>query len=83
MNFQIGKNGIRDGTIESLKLAFKTHKSVRISVLKSQAPTKDKVRGIAEEIITKLKGPYRITIVGFTIILSKAKGAKKVALQRY
>lgn len=72
MKFQIGKNGISEGTIVGLKLAFKTHKSVRISVLQNYAPTKDKVRAIADELVQKLGGSHRYTTVGFTIILRAA-----------
>ena len=77
MKFQIGKNGINEGTIISLRLAFKNHKSVRIAVLKNYAPTKDKVRAIADEIVQKLGGFYRYTTVGFTIILRKSFRALK------
>jgi len=73
MKFQIGKQGITEGVIVSLKNAFKTHKSVRISVLQNQAPSKDKVRGIAEELCLKLEGNYVFTLIGFTIILRKTK----------
>lgn len=73
MKFQIGKAGITEGTIESLTLGFKTHSAIRISVLRSQAPTKDKVREIAEELVQKMTGSYRYIIVGFTIILKKKK----------
>ncbi len=73
MKFQIGKQGITQGVLNSLENAFKTHKSVRISVLRSQAPKKDKVRGIAEELCLKLGGNYVFTLIGFTIILRKTK----------
>lgn len=72
MKFQIGKNGITEGTITSLHAAFKTHKSVRVAVLQNYAPTKDKVRVIADELVQKLGGNYRYTSVGFTIILRKS-----------
>ncbi len=77
MNFQIGKNGITEGTISSLRMAFKTHKSVRISVLQNFAPTKDKVRMIADELAKTLGEGYRYTTVGFTIILRKGMRASK------
>ncbi len=77
MKFQIGKNGVGEGTIASLQAAFKTHKSVRISVLQNYAPTKDKVRTLADELVAKLGGNYRYTTVGFTIILRKSANAIK------
>lgn len=77
MNFQIGKNGVTDGTLSSLRMAFKTHKSVRISVLQNCAPTKDKVRMIADELVLALGAGYRYTSVGFTIILRKGMKPSK------
>lgn len=71
MKFQIGKAGITEGTVESLRMGFKSHKVIRISVLKSQAPTKDKVREIAEELAKRIGGRFTHTIIGFTIILRK------------
>ena len=71
MKFQIGKTGITEGTIESLRMGFKTHKVIRISVLKSQAPTKVKVMEIADELAKRIGGRFTYTIVGFTIILRK------------
>ena len=75
MKFQIGKSGITEGAIESLRLGFKTHKVIRISVLKSQAPTKDKVQEIAHQLARRIGGNFVHTIVGFTIILRKRRPA--------
>lgn len=71
MKFQIGKNGITEGTIIGLANAFKTHKAIRISVLQNYAPTKERVRLVADELVTRLGGTYRYIVVGFTIILKK------------
>lgn len=76
MRFQIGKAGVTEGVLESLKMGFKTHSAIRISVLRSQAPTKDKVREIAEELVRRLEGPHRFITVGFTIVLKKQKEKK-------
>jgi RNA-binding protein YhbY len=78
MKFQIGKSGVTEGTIESLRLGFKSHKVIRISVLKSQAPTKDKVQEIAEELAKRIGGRFTHTIIGFTIILRKLGAAKGI-----
>ena len=78
VKFQIGKNGINMGVIDSLVLAFKNHKSVRISLLQASGRDKSKTIGFAEEIIKMLKSktPYsfKYTIVGFTIILRRYSG---------
>ncbi len=77
IKFQIGKNGITDGVIDSLNLSFKNHKQIRISVLKNAARDKNKVRELADELIEKLGGGYKSVIIGFTIVLRKAGRQKK------
>ena len=80
--FQIGKNGITPGVIESLGLAFKTRKIVRVSVLKSAARDKERVKEMANEISENLgkkdkKHSYNYKVIGFTIIMKRA-GKKKI-----
>lgn len=77
LRFQIGKFGITPGVIESLELAFKNHKSVRISVLKASGRDRDSIQKMAQEIIEKLKEKCDFRIIGFTIILIKRPGKKK------
>lgn len=72
MKFQIGKSGVTEGILDSLVLAFKTHKSVRISVLKSFERDREKMKKIAEELSEKLPGNYKSKIIGFTIVLRKS-----------
>jgi len=77
--FQIGKNGVTEGVINSLALAFKNHKQVRISTLKSAG--RDKIEEIAREITEKLQAKtdtiYSFRILGFIIILNKGKKVDK------
>ncbi|HTZ41909.1 MAG TPA: YhbY family RNA-binding protein [Candidatus Omnitrophota bacterium] len=68
---QIGKNGLTKNFIESLKSSFKNHTVIRISVLKSAGHEKDKVRNMAEEILSELGNNYNARIIGFTIIVRK------------
>jgi RNA-binding protein YhbY len=77
MNFQIGKNGINENVIQSLKNAFKNRKSVRISVLKSAAPNKESIQTMARELVTKMGGNFAFVIIGFTIILKRRAVLKK------
>jgi len=70
--FQIGKRGLTDNFIETLKISFKTHKQLRISVLKAASPTKAKIKEIAEEISQKLPFNTKHRIIGFTIIVRKS-----------
>jgi RNA-binding protein YhbY len=76
LGFQIGKNGLTPGIIESLELALKNHKQIRISVFKSSGRTRDTMKQIAEEITSKLKENCSYRVIGFTIILKKLRGEK-------
>ena len=75
--FQIGKNGVTPGIIEALALVFKTHKNVRISVLKSSGRDKNSIVAMAEDLCEKLPGRYVYRIIGFTIILQRRSGDKE------
>jgi RNA-binding protein YhbY len=74
--FQIGKFGITPGVIESLELALKNHRQVRISALKASGRDRDNMKKMGEEIVSKLKEKCDYRIIGFTIILIK-KAEKK------
>ena len=73
--FQIGKNGITGGVLDSLALAFKSHRQVRISCLKSSGRKKENMLEMAQELKQKLKEKTKFKIeyrvIGFTIILLK------------
>jgi len=71
--FQIGKQGLTQGVIEALNLAMKTHHQLRISVLKSAERDREKIKILAEQIQSKIKQKTTIKIIGFTLILNKAK----------
>ncbi len=73
IKFQIGKAGITDGTVQSLRNALKTHKIIRVSVLKGAAPDKAKVASMAQELRTLFKDTIGIRVVGFTIIVRRLK----------
>ncbi len=70
-NFQLGKNGLTEGVLQSLKLALKNHKQVRISVLKSATRNRSELQEIAEKIKSSMPGKCSYRIIGFTIILKK------------
>ena len=73
--FQIGKNGITKGVIDSISLALKSHRQVRISCLKSSGRKKENMLEMAEELKQKIKEKTKFKIeyraIGFTIILLK------------
>jgi len=73
--FQIGKNGVTPNAIESLLLAFKNHKRVRISMLKSSGRDRNSIKDIAEDVTKNLsrikKCAFDYKIIGFTIIITQ------------
>ena len=68
---QIGKNGITENFIESLKINFKTHSQVRISVLRSAGHEKEKIREMSDRILNDLGRNYTSRVIGFTIVVKK------------
>ena len=70
---QIGKNGLTDGNIVWIENAFTNRMIVKVKVLKSAGHDKEKVKEIAEQIISKLGRNYNYRIVGFVIAIRKWK----------
>jgi len=68
---QLGKQGITDNFIKTLKDDFKNHGNVKICVLKSAGHDKGKVKEYSTEILEKLGNTYTSKIIGFTICLKK------------
>ncbi len=68
---QLGKNGITENFIETLKGYFKKNDSVRISVLRSARHERDKVKEYEKELLKELGVNYTSKIIGFKIILKK------------
>ena len=76
--FQIGKQGLTTGVIESLKNDLKSHKQVRVSILKSAEKERTDVNAVAKEIDDSLTPFYKLAIrkIGYTIIITKLKDKK-------
>jgi len=72
---QLGKQGIRDNFIESLKNHFKNYQNVKVSVLKSAGHDKSKVKEYSKQILEKLGKNYTARVIGFTIVLKKWRRA--------
>lgn len=70
-NIQIGKQGITDNFIETLKNYFKNRENVKISVLKNATRNKNEINKFSEEILDKLGRKYTSRIIGFTIVVKK------------
>ena len=71
--FQLGKNGITVNFISSLDSAFKTHRQIRISALKSSGRDKESIKATDKEIVSKLKTNAIFKVIGFTIILRRVR----------
>ena len=74
---QLGKKGITDNFIETLKNSFKKHDNVKISVLKSCSRNKAEIKNMSEEIIEKLGKNYTTKTIGFTIAIKKWRKAMR------
>jgi RNA-binding protein YhbY len=70
-NSQIGKQGITDNFILSLKNLFKKHWNVKISVLKNATRDRKEIEKFSDEILEKLGKKYTSKIIGFTIVVKK------------
>lgn len=70
-HIQLGKQGVTENFIETLKNHFKKCKNVKVSILKSAGHKKEKVKEYSEEISDKLGKNFTAKIVGFTIFLKK------------
>jgi len=72
---QLGKAGITDNFIDSLKNLFKKHENVKVHVLKNARGTgkegKAEVKAYAEEILEKLGKKYTHKNIGFVISIKK------------
>jgi RNA-binding protein YhbY len=69
--FQIGKQGLTEGVIQSLIQDLKYHKQIRISVLKSCCRNREELGEIAEKIKESMPAKCDYRIIGFTIVLIK------------
>jgi RNA-binding protein YhbY len=72
---QLGKKGITENFIETLKDHFKKNENVKVSVLKSAGHKKENIKKYSEEILDSLGKNYTAKIIGFTIFLKKWRRA--------
>ena len=74
---QLGKNGITDNFVQSLRNCFDSYETVRISVLRSAGHEKEKIKELSEELLEKLGKNYTSKIIGFKIIIRKWRKPKR------
>ena len=68
---QLGKNGVTENFIETLKDHFKKHDNVKVSLLKGAGHDKHKAKEYVTEILEKLGKRYTARLVGFTIFIKQ------------
>ncbi len=73
---QLGKQGITDNFVETLKTHFEKVRTVKISVLKSARKDKTDVKKYADELLKKLGVHYTSKVIGFKIVLKKWRKVK-------
>lgn len=76
-DMQLGKNGVTENFIETLKSHFQKHKNVRVSVLKSAGHEKSKIKEYEEKILNKLGNNYTARRIGFKIVIKKWRKPKR------
>lgn len=75
-DIQLGKSGITENFISTLKSHFNKHKNVKVHVLKSAGHDKENMKKYAEAIVEKLgKEHYTAKVIGFSIFLKRWRRA--------
>jgi RNA-binding protein YhbY len=77
MIIQVGKNGLTEGIINTLRTAFETRKFIKMTYLKSSGRTHDSVEADGKKIIDKLGVNYIYHRMGFTLTVRKLAGARR------
>ncbi len=68
---QLGKSGVTDNFILTLKNHFKKYRNVKISVLRSCCRDKKELKELSNEILKKLGKHYTAKTIGYTIAIKK------------
>jgi RNA-binding protein YhbY len=71
LEMQLGKKGLTSEFIEALRKSFKSHKIIKISLLKSYSRDKGQILKDAEHICSELGCRHKL--LGYTLILIRAK----------
>ncbi len=74
---QLGKKGITENFIETLRDHFKKNDDVKVSVLKSAGHKKENIKKYSEKILDNLGKNYTAKIIGFSIFLKKWRKAQR------
>ena len=69
--FQIGKQGLTEGVLDSLRQDLKNHRQVRVSILKSCCRTRAEVLEIISKMKSSLPKKFKYRLIGYTVAISK------------
>ena len=76
-SIQVGKNGLSENLIETLKTHFKNHQNVKVVFLKNSGRDKKVIKKHAEDIIKGLGKNYTYKVLGFTVFIKKWRKEKR------
>lgn len=74
-NVQLGKQGLTENFMGTLKDHFNKSQTVKVSVLKSAGRDRELIKKYSEEILENLGEKFNSRILGFTIIVKKWRKA--------
>lgn len=74
---QLGKQGLTDNFLKTLRDHFKKNKVVKISVLQSHCRDKKELKEISRKILDFLGGTFTCKCIGYTITIKKWRKAKE------
>ena len=74
---QLGKSGITENFIATLKNHFNRHDNVKVHVLKSAGHSKEDIKKYSKDIIEKLGKHYSAKTLGFSIFIKKWRKARR------
>lgn len=75
---QLGKKGVTDNFISTLKSHFEKHKNVKIPVLRTASRNREELKEICNKILKELGKGYTARIIGFTIAVRKLRKSKNL-----
>ena len=76
-SIQVGKKGVSENLINTLKTHFKNHQNVKVVFLKNSIRDKKKLKKQAEEVIDELGKNYTYRILGYTVFIKKWRKAQR------
>lgn len=74
---QLGKNKVTENFIKDLENRFRTHKNLKVSVLRSCCRDKKELEKIRDEILKILGKNFTARMIGYTLALKKWRREKE------